>query len=196
MAKKNNTAAKTNTTTTSAKIAAPPAPPAVTTEKLTREQWRALSPEEKAARKLARAATRPSPKGRLTRTTSKLSRRAGRLSSIFGGDIGKNFAQIAGMLAALSEEIAELPADWKPAGSTSGAASTPRFAVGDIVAVHPKRRDSFAGLLEANELDGLRIVKIVGKRCVAQSESGTRLTLALNTIARPAAPKAEETTEA
>jgi len=180
MAKNNkNTAVKT-TSTAAVKIEAP-ALPAIT-EKLTREQWRLLTPEQKAARKLARAKDRPNARARLTRTTGKLARRAARMSSIFEGEIGKAFAAVGAQLQALVEDIHDLPETWTP--NKVGGASTPRLAPGDIVRIHEKRRAAFEGLLEADELDGLRVVKIVGKRLVCKTESGVKLTLAANVVVK------------
>jgi hypothetical protein len=179
MAKNNkNTAVKT-TSTAAVKIEAP-ALPAIT-EKLTREQWRLLTPEQKAARKLARAKDRPSARARLTRTTQKLARRAARMSSIFEGEIGRAFATIGAQLQVLVEDIHDLPETWTP---NKVGVSTPRLAPGDIVRIHEKRRASFEGLLEADELDGLRVEKIVGKRLILRAESGLKLTLAANVVVK------------
>lgn len=171
----------------SAPITAPALPTAVSLDKMSREEWRALTPEQKAARKAARAANRPSVRARLARTVGKLVRRIGRLSSIFAGQDGvtDELARAKAALDGALDTIALLPQDWTP--KSVAVPGTPKLAVGDIVAIHPKRRSAFEGLLEANELDGLRVTKIVGKRLVCQAEGGTKITLAINTIVKTAA---------
>jgi len=165
---------------------AAPSVPSVPLGKLTREEWRALTPEQKAARKLAKKANAPALKARLARTVGKLVRRVERLRSIFEGEdaVTDELAIASVALHGALNGVDALSNDWKPAAGSANATSTPRLNVGDLVDVHPKRRSSFEGLLDANELTGLHVLKVVGKRYVVQSESGTRLTLAVNQIVR------------
>lgn len=154
--------------------------------KMTREEWSALSPDEKRTLREARRANRPSPAPRLAKNMTRLVKRLTRVRAMFGtSDVEVTCAdQITGAINNLTftaERLEALGTDWKPVARTGGATS--RFEAGQFVQIAEKRRASFEGLLEADEMLELRVVKVVGKKLVLQTEAGTRLVLPQNVIA-------------
>jgi hypothetical protein len=150
--------------------------------RLTREEWRKLPPEEKAARKAAARAARPAPVARLTRNTLKIAKRVERVAAMFpaGSKTNTDLLGAVGLIRAASTDISELPADWRP--TTASAARSARIEVGAICSIHEKYRAEWVDLLGADEIDGLRVVRLVKKNVLLQSESGTRITLPSNKL--------------
>jgi hypothetical protein len=160
--------------------------------KMTREEWRALSPDEKRATRVARRANRPNPAPRLGKTIARMARQCDKVADMLRKDeIGVEMDAAYALVMARSaltrvvEAFAALPADWRPLGHS--AVGTSKFGAGDFVQIAEKRRSSFVGLLEADEMLELRVVKVVGKKLVLQTEGGTRLVLPANIIVRQAA---------
>lgn len=160
------------------------------TRKLTREEWRALSPDEKRARKEAKRTNRPELAARFAKNMTRFARRISKLSAM----IDKNaHTDLARALTTAREALHEaavgyeaLPTGWQPLKS-EGVQREAKFGVGDMVDIHAKRRSNYDGLLDADEMTGLRITKVAGKRLVVQTESGTRLFLPSNAVVRSAA---------
>lgn len=158
--------------------------------KLTRDEWRALSPEEKRTRKDAKRANRPAVAARLAKNCDRLARRLGKMGQMLNtsndGDAAIHGALLiaaANILVARDNYLA-LPSDWAPKTTSTYVAKGPKFAVGDTVAIHAKRRAAYDGLLSEAEMVSLKIVKVAGKRVVVVTEGMTRMFLPLNAIVK------------
>ena len=156
--------------------------------RLTREEWREMSPEEKRARREARAAARPGVSARLAKNMDRFARRCRKVLAMLGeGDETENarlqMSRAVVSLAAAQEAFAELPVGWQPT-RRAGAEREAKFAIGDFVSIHEKRRGNYDGLLDADEMSDLRVIKIAGKRLVVQTEGGTRMFLPTNAVVR------------
>ena len=173
---------------------APAKPPVVPTgsglaitdpnRKLSRDEWRALSTEEKAARKSARSATRGPAKQRYTAKVGNVIKRAERLLPVLvGTDAHKHISHAIVALKAGREEVADLPATWQPAGATTGAAP---IEPGAMVNIRDTARAAYAGLLEPAEMVGLKVVKSLGSKLIATTAAGVRMVIARNRIERAA----------
>lgn len=192
----------TNTTKTtksvksaSKKIVAAPAIPALdgVTEmldvtnparKLTRDEWRGLSIEQKRARKDAKRASRPEMKARLAKNMERFARRVSKVLGMM--DVDSVDSEVQETIQALtsakrnllhaSEAIRELPQDWTPAtpraAGAAAKAKAPRISEGDMVMIAEKRRASYEGLLSSEDMTSLRVLKIHGKRAVVTCSLG------------------------
>ena len=174
---------------------APAAVSDLLTRKLTREEWRALSPEIKRARKALKRTSRPSLAPRLAKNVERLARRIRKIGQMVRGadaeipeiNLHTDLHLALTVLERAVEGLAALPSGWKPLETKTGtAAASTRLAVGDFVAIAEKRRESFAGLVEAEEMLQLRVVAINGKRVIVQTEGGTKMVLPINVVVRNA----------
>lgn len=189
---KNTAAAKSSKSSTAAKAApkapttkaiTPPALPVVAnaTKKLTREEWRALSPEQKRARKEAKRAS-TSGAGKLLSSLSRMEKMGRNISAALSGDEAAQATarKVLGQLGELRETLEALPEDWQPARKASSAGTREaRFKVGDRVAIAEKRRSAYEGLID--DMENLVVVTLAQKRAVLDA-GGVRIVLPLNMI--------------
>lgn len=159
--------------------------------KLTREEWKLLSPEEKKAARAAKRANRPSPAPRLGKNMARLVKRLARVVSMIDASKDGSEEQAAAeclgnarnLLDAAAGHFENFPANWKPVARAARGETTSKFEAGQFVQIAEKRRASFEGLLEADEMLELRVVKVVGKKLVLATEGGVRMVLPQNVIA-------------
>lgn len=151
--------------------------------KLTREEWRALSPADRSARKAATRASRPELKTRLSRVSAKMSKRALRLATTFAGVAGveESLRNAAMLLGASSLEMSTLPDGWRPAGR-GNEPKAPKFQTGQAVKITASQRANYEGVIEADELDDLTVVAVKGKQVVVRTAGGTRMFLPIKAI--------------
>lgn len=143
--------------------------------RLSKEERKALKPDERKARKAAILAKRGPAKGRYHRLVVKTAKRFSKIASMLAGseqhaeavETAKKILDFAGTLDGL-------PADWKPARA-GASAQTAKFAPGDMVQIKPDQRGRFDGLLPKDELDGLVVVQCKGREVLVRSESGTKI---------------------
>lgn len=187
-----NTAAKSSKSSTAAKAApkapttkaiTPPALPVVAnaTKKLTREEWRALSPEQKRARKEAKRAS-TSGAGKLLSSLSRMEKMGRNIASALAGDEASvaTARKVLGQLGELRETLEALPETWQPARKATGTGTREaRFKVGDRVAIAEKRRSAYEGLID--DMENLVVVTLAQKRAVLDAK-GVRIVLPLNMI--------------
>jgi len=196
MSKKNTKAAVSTSTKAPApqKTSRPVAVPALPAElpKLTREQWRALSPEEKRARKEAKRASAATGVAKLKSSLTRAQKMVRNIERALGEEAAAGDARKAlALLNELGESLTALPDGWKPTRSTTPTREA-RFKVGDVVAIAEKRRAAYEGLIA--DMDALTVERLAGKRAVVNA-GGVRLVLPLNMIV-PAKPKASGEAEA
>jgi len=100
----------------------------------------------------------------------------------------RRHADIADLHAQLVESANALPLDWKPAVAAAIHNGT-LLSVGDVVDLTTSRAEDMKELL-GDDVVGLTIVKIAGKRAVAATQSGIHLFLPIAHFVK-AAPAAE-----
>lgn len=153
--------------------------------KLSKDEWRALSPEQKKTRRAAVRAGRAPVKDRLSKAVGKIARRTERLAKIFSTEpsLHEAFVNTARVLRAVSGEIGELNGDWKPTKVAGrGEPREAKFREGAIVRLVEKHRPQYEGLIEVDEMTGLRVDKVQGKNVRVVTESGVKMFLPANRL--------------
>lgn len=186
---KPNTATKKSTKT-------PPAPPSQLTKEqrlklpitdhrrpLTKEQRKALSPDEKKARRASKRAARGPWKLRAIKTTQRMIRKIERFAKAFSGVESvdeDHFTTAVAHLKEAVEEMAELPDAFTPKGS-SGGGTRYEFTVGQIVQMSESKREQYAGYVPEESMGELQIVGAGNKRVVveATTKGGAKIRLFL-----------------
>lgn len=170
---------------TSKKIAATDAPPIPQApERLSREEYQALSPEEKKAYREARRAARASWGVRQARTLERATKRLKALAGVLPEELEAKRLAAFEALTELTPALREFKG--APKGAIEKAA---KFAEGQMVSVIEKRRSAYEGLIE--NMDALKVVQVSGKRLVLESSEGIRMVLPTNMV--KAAPVTEDT---
>ncbi len=153
--------------------------------KLTRDEWRSLSKEEKAARKAARRATRGetgNAKGRALRSLVLVDRIFARLHTRLEG-FGDIQAQMK-MVGVSVKQIAltlerEVPTEWKPAKLASKSLRHV-YAIGDVICVRAHAKKHFDGIVEESQLGTLKVVAAGEKRLIVVAADKTKFAVAVN----------------
>lgn len=159
--------AKSKATESKAPKAAPKVAPASTTEipahlraGLTKEERKALSPEQRKERRAHYAAKRGPAHVRIGKQLAALTRRLGRLALRIEGAKGTELVKISEALSGIS-----ITEDDKFT-SVRGSATTVSWSQGDIVQLKPKLGE----LLDVEEGTELTVVKTVGKKILVSNE--------------------------
>lgn len=143
--------------------------------KLSREEWKDLSKEQKAERKQARQAARGPIKARMVKIVLKLAARAERLSRAFDAEkpIQEALLENAKTFRLISSDVDELADGWVP----SGRKVQHSFKVGDRVVMVQAQIANYENLL-GDDLGELEVMNAVGKRVVCKTvKGGVRLFL-------------------
>jgi len=80
---------------------------------------------------------------------------------------------IVGAFGALKERLNALPDDFSPKGAKSEGGS--RIEVGGTVTVREKKRADYDGLIDAKELEGMKVLAIKGNKALVQVASGSKI---------------------
>lgn len=172
MSPKNNTAKKTTAPVMPARKELDVTDPR---RKLTRDEWKGLTKEQKATRKAARQAARGPVKARMTKLVLQVSKRLERLSGKFEAEkpIQTALAQTSSILRTLSSDIDELPNTWSP----SGRAPKHNLTAGMHVVLVEAKVAHYEELL-GDDIGELEVISAVGKRVVVKTvKGGVRLFL-------------------
>lgn len=143
--------------------------------KLSREEWKSLTKEQKAERKNNRIKARGPIKGRMTRLVLSYSKRAERMASKFANEkpIADALLEIAKQARLVSSDIDELPDTWMPSGRKPHYS----FTAGQRVHMVEAQVAHYEELL-GEDIGELEIVSAVGKRVVVKTvKGGVRLFL-------------------
>jgi hypothetical protein len=144
--------------------------------RLTSEERKALTPDQRKARKAAILARRGPAKGRFHKLVLRMHKRAAQIAARLdgSGDAAQDASGAAHALKQLAGAIDALPADWKPAAG-KGAARAPKFEPGTMVQIKKELRERYTDLIPADELDGLVVVACKGSEALVRAEGGTKL---------------------
>ncbi len=142
--------------------------------KLTRDEWKGLTKEEKAARKIARVAVRGPIKGRMVKIVLKLAMRAERLSKAFDNEksIQDTMNAVAKNLRNVSADVDELADNWLP----SGRKVENTYAAGDKVQLIDGKVKHFEDLL-GEPIGVMEVINSLGRRVACKTSKGARLFL-------------------
>jgi len=117
-----------------------------------------------------------SDKAMLTVRVLRLIKASARIQRDLGDTFEDETQALADVLGKLSEQVPTLDDDWKRTRAASGGFNK-TFDPGNIVQITEKRREAYVGLLEADELDELRVIKQVGSKCAVMTPSKAKLFL-------------------
>ena len=140
--------------------------------RLTREEWKTMTPEQKAERKLARKATRGPVRDRFVKGIARTAGRFAKLAKRFEGTaLHVQFIDAEKVLRNLAGDVSELPDGWTPSGKG------PRFSLeaGTIVVLVESKLATYKDVLGDDET--LTVKKVVGKRVVVETADGVKLFL-------------------
>lgn len=137
--------------------------------KLTRDEWKTLSKEDKAARKAARSAQRGPAKGRFVKLVLRYASRFERMEKLFSNEkpIAEALHNIAVEARGISGDIDELAETWAPAGK----APKHNFAAGMHVVLTDAKATEYKAIL-GEEVGELEVLNAVGRRVVCKSVKG------------------------
>ena len=198
------TASKPATTKAAAKPTTTAKPPALPVEqprtelpvtdpkrKLTKEELRALSAEDRAARRANIRAGKAPAKARIARNIEKTAKKMERLSRLFANDPALKTAMETAVknMRSVVMDMDDLDESWRPAtklGNGAGgkaARVAASLAVGDTVQVVEKKRAQYAGFIDAADISKLTVHRITGNKVVVVAPSdGSKLFLPANVV--------------
>lgn len=141
--------------------------------RLTREEWTAMTPEQKAERRTARKATRGPVRDRFVKGIARTAGRFAKLAKRFEGTaLHQQFIDAEKQIRNLAGDVSELPDTWTPSGKA------PRFTleVGGQVTLIASKAAAYADDLHSENAT-LTITKIAGKNLSVKTDDGLRLVL-------------------
>ena len=161
-----------------------PAVPAIDTKalpvtdprrKLSKEEIKALTPEQRKARRTARMATRGPANKRVAKQFEQRVKGLDRFLRVLEGtpvvaELTKAIASLRGVAA----DLGDLPADWKPGSGGGGGTS---FGIGDKVRIREKRIAEFEPMLEEEAKAVMVIAKVNGKKVLCTLPSKAKVYL-------------------
>ncbi len=169
--------------------------------KLTKTERKAMTKDEKRARRTALAASRPPAKQRahklMTKFVERLSRVVNRFYPADGdtADMREALDAAQATLSKISEDTMSLPDSWSPKGarSSKAAALTP----GVIVRVADKHVEALKDLFaNTKEMQRLKVLQVVGsKRVAVVTEGGTRTILKVGEVTPVVTEKSDKAAE-
>lgn len=143
--------------------------------KLTRDEWKGLTKEQKAARKAKRQAARGPVKARIVKLVLRYAARFDRLGKAFENDkpIQEALGKMSTGLRGVSSDIDELPDTWAPAGRKPQHS----FTAGQHVQLVEAKVAHYAELL-GEDIGEMVVVQAAGRRVVVKTvKGGVRLFL-------------------
>ena len=137
--------------------------------KLTRDEWKGLTKEQKRARKAARSAQRGPAKQRFVKLVLRYAGRFERFGKLFEKDqeIAKSLASLVTDARGVASDIDELPESWMPAGKVAKH----NFTAGMRVVLSEAKAKEYAETL-GEEVGELEILNAVGRRVVCKAVKG------------------------
>lgn len=174
-----------NSTAHATKPSAPNMPDTTTLDvtdpkrKLTREEFIALTVEQKAKRKANKRAARGSHKQRVSKSLLRQSNKLEKLGRYFDNatdtaskDLSKQIKKLVGEVRIAVSDVDSLPDSWVP----SGRRVRVDFAPGMTVIMVDGKREKYEETL-SEKLGELKVVRCIGRKVVVQTDDGLRMFL-------------------
>lgn len=153
--------------------------------RLTKEELKSLTKEQRAARRAAIRSTAAPSKAKIARNIERTAKRLERVARMFGGEqaaLGSAVAAAVKQLRGVVVDMDDLPDSWRPTTGKTPRAAVAALAAGDAVQIIEKRRAQYAQFVEPEHVAKLKLDRIVGNKVVVVTPDGVKLFLPANVI--------------
>ena len=194
MKNKNSTAHATKTTTPATAPKMPDTATLAVTDpkrKLTRAEFLALTPEQKAERKQNKRAARGSHKQRIAKSLLRQSNKLEKIGRYFsdasdeaGKELFEQIKKLVGGVRIAVSDVDSLPDSWVPSGRRVRIDFTP----GMVVRMVDGKREKYEETL-GEKLGDLKVVRCIGRKVVVQTDDGLKMFLPVGHVKQIEAAK-------
>jgi len=136
--------------------------------KLTKEERKALSPEDRKARRAAKQANRAPYAMRTSLLLTKFANKLGKISKMLSEnkEIAESVHGCAEMLRDATIDLQELPEDFRPAKLRDEAIT---YKPGSFVRLTDAKQEQYAELLDEKDMVGLKVISQTGKNVALEA---------------------------